>query len=55
MNNPPLFYHRTREEIEEYRKRPAVQKLKQLEMQMEFLYYAMPKKAKRIRDRFKGI
>ena len=54
MDNPPLFYQRTREEIEEYRKRPVLQKLKQLEMQMEFLYYAMPRKAKRIRDRFKG-
>lgn len=55
MNNPPLFYYRTREQIEEYRKRPALQKLKQLEMQMEFLYFAMPEKAKRIRERFKGL
>jgi hypothetical protein len=54
MNKPPLFYCRTPEEIEQYRKKPALQKLKQLEMQMEFLYYAMPEKAKRIRDRFKG-
>lgn len=54
MDKPPLFYYRTREQIEAYRKMPVVKKLKQLEMQMEFLYYAMPEKAKRIRDRFKG-
>jgi len=54
MNNLPLFYYRSREEIEAYRKVPVAQKLRQLEMQMEFLYFAMPQKAKRIRDRFKG-
>jgi hypothetical protein len=55
MDNPPLFYYRTWQQIVDYRKIPAAQKLRQIEMQMEFLYYAMPEKAKRIRDRFKGI
>lgn len=43
------------EQIAEYRKKPALQKLKWLEAQMEFFYYAMPKKAKEIRERFGDI
>lgn len=51
MSNAPLLYYRTKERIEEYRRRPALQKLKWLEAQMEFFYYAMSDKAKKIRDR----
>ncbi|OGP41764.1 MAG: hypothetical protein A2090_05005 [Deltaproteobacteria bacterium GWD2_42_10] len=50
MNKAPLLYYRTTEQIEEYRKRPVLQKIKWLEAQMEFFYYAMPDKAKRIRE-----
>jgi len=51
MNKTPLLYYRTIEQIKEYRKRPAFQKIKWLEAQMEFFYYAMPDRAKKIRDR----
>ena len=51
MNKPPLLYYRTMEQIEAYRKKPALQKIKWLEAQMSFFHYAMPKKAKEIRDR----
>lgn len=47
----PLLYYKTKEQIEEYRKKPALEKLKWLEAQMEFFYKAMPEKAKRIRER----
>ncbi len=46
-----LLYYRTTEEIDRYRKVPALQKLRWLEMMMEFLNKAMPPKAKEIRDR----
>jgi hypothetical protein len=48
--NEYLLYYRTREEIERYRKLPALQKLRWVETMMEFLHKAMPEKAKRIRD-----
>ena len=51
MNKAPLLYYRTTEQIEEYRKRQVLQKIKWLEAQMEFFYYATPDKAKKIRDR----
>lgn len=51
MSKAPLLYHRTIEQIAEYRKRPAIQRIKWLEAQMEFFYYAMPDKAKKIRAR----
>lgn len=51
MNKAPMLYYRTIEQIKEYRRKPALQKIKWLEAQMEFFYYAMPDKAKRIRDR----
>ena len=51
MNKAPLLYYRTIEQIEEYRKRPALQRIKWLEAQMEFFYYAMPDKAKKFRAR----
>lgn len=53
MKPEPLLYYRTDEEIEAYRKKPALEKLKWLEAQMEFFYKAMPKKAKEIRDKLK--
>ena len=51
MSNTPMLYYKTKEEIEEYRKKPAREKLRWLEAQMEFFYKAMPEKAKRIRAR----
>lgn len=54
MNKAPMLYYRTIEQIKEYRRKPALQKIKWLEAQMEFFYYAMPDKAKRIRDRMQG-
>ncbi len=47
----PLLYYKTKEQIEEYRKKPVREKLMWLEAQMEFFYKAMPEKAKRIRER----
>ena len=46
-----LLYYRTKEEIERYRKLPALRKLRWVETMMEFLHKAMPPKAKEIRDR----
>lgn len=54
MNKAPLLYYRTMDQIEEYRKKPALQKIKWLEAQMMFFHYAMPKRAKEIRDRMKA-
>ncbi len=53
MKDKPLLYYRTREEIEAYRKKPVLEKLRWLEAQMEFFYKAMPKRAKEIRDKLK--
>lgn len=53
MKAEPLLYYRTDEEIEAYRKKSTLQKLKWLEAQMEFFYEAMPKRAKEIRDKLK--
>jgi len=47
----PLLYYKTREQIEAYLKKPAEQKLRWLEAQMEFFYKAMPPKAKRGREK----
>jgi len=49
--NRPLLYHRTDEEILLYRRKPVKQKLQWLEAQMEFFHKAMPRNAKKIRDR----
>jgi len=49
----PLLYYRTKEEIEAYRKKPVTLKLQWLEAQMEFFYKAMPAKAKRIREKLR--
>ncbi|GAN31757.1 MAG: hypothetical protein UZ01_01812 [Candidatus Brocadia sinica] len=48
----PLLYYKTKEQIEEYRKKLVLEKLMWLEAQMEFFYNAMPEKAKRIKERF---
>ena len=53
MSEAPLLYYRTREQIEAYRKKPVLGKLKWLEAQMEFFHQAMPEKAKKIRERLK--
>ncbi|MBI5194632.1 MAG: hypothetical protein HZA08_14535 [Nitrospirae bacterium] len=54
MNRPnPLLYSRTYEEIEAYRKKPVLEKLKWLEAQMEFFYKVMPERSKEIRDKLK--
>ena len=53
MSEAPLLYYKTREQIEAYRKKPVLEKLKWLEAQMEFFHQAMPDKAKEIRDRLK--
>ncbi len=46
----PLLYYKTKEQIEKYRNKPVEHKLKWLEEQMYFFYYAMPEKAKKIRE-----
>lgn len=47
----PLLYYKSREDIQAYMKKPVKEKLQWLEAQMEFFYRAMPKKAKRIREK----
>ena len=49
----PLMYHKTKEDIEIYRKKSVKLKLQWLEAQMEFFHKAMPNEAKRIRDKLK--
>ena len=49
----PLLYHKTRQDIEIYRKKSVESKLQWLQAQMEFFYKAMPNEAKRIRDKLK--
>ncbi len=53
MKDRPLLYYRSKEDIDAYRKKPAIEKLRWLEAQMEFFYKAMPPKAKEIRERLK--
>ncbi|MEW6108100.1 MAG: hypothetical protein AB1632_02875 [Nitrospirota bacterium] len=53
VQNGPLLYYKTREEIESYRKKPVKLKLQWLQAQMEFFHKAMPEKAKKIRDRLR--
>ena len=47
MDNPPLLYYRSPEQIKEYRRMPALQKIRKLEMEMEFLYYVRLERMKR--------
>ncbi len=49
----PLLYHKTKEDIEAYRKISAAEKLASLEAQMEFFHKAMSPKAKRIREKLR--
>ena len=49
----PLLYHKTKEDIEAYKKKPVKLKLQWLEAQMEFFHKAMPNEAKRMRDKLK--
>lgn len=53
VQNLPLLYYKTKEDIGSYRKKPLKQKFQWLEAQMEFFHKTMPVKAKRIRERFK--
>jgi uncharacterized coiled-coil DUF342 family protein len=48
----PLLYYKSKEEIEAYRKKPVKLKLQWLQAQMEFFHRAMPRKAKKIREKF---
>lgn len=49
----PFTYYRSLEEIRAYQKVPAHEKLKWLEEANIFLYRAMTKKAKKIREKFR--
>ena len=53
MSKKSLLYYRTLDQISAHKKLPAIQKLKWLEMQMEFYHTAMPRKSKQIRERLK--
>lgn len=37
MNEAPLLYYRTRQQLENYRKMPAEEKIRKLEMEMELV------------------
>lgn len=47
----PLLYYRTEEQIRAYQEIPVREKLRWLQMQMEFYHKAMPDRAKRIREK----
>jgi len=49
-----LLYHRTREQIQEWRKVPVADKLARLQAQAEFFHKTMPERSKRIREKLKG-
>ena len=51
--NRKLVYYRSMKEIRAYQKVPAHEKLMWLEQANIFLYRAMSKKAKRIREKFR--
>jgi len=53
LEEMPLIYYKTREEIEGFRKKPVELKLQWLEAQMEFFHKAMPPKSKRIREKLR--
>ena len=53
VQNPPLLYHKTKEEIEAYIRKPVALKLQWLERQMEFFHKAMSPKAKKIREKLR--
>ncbi len=54
IQDEPLLYYKTKEEIKTYQGKSAELKLQWLEEQMEFFHKAMPEKAKKIRDKLKG-
>lgn len=54
MTEEPLLYYKTKEKIEEYRKKPVELKLQWLQAQMEFFHNAMPEKAKMIREKLRN-
>jgi len=39
MDKSPLLYYRTHEQIEAYRRMPAIRKIRKMEMEMELMYY----------------
>jgi hypothetical protein len=49
----PLLYYKTKEDIEAYKKKSVKLKLQWLEAQMEFFYRDMSNEARRIRDKLK--
>ena len=49
----PLLYYKTKEDIEVYKKKSVKLKLQWLEAQMEFFHKAMPNEAKRMRDKLR--
>ena len=53
LNEMPFLYYRTKEEIEDYRKKPIKLKLQWLEAQMEFFHKAMSSRAKKIREKLR--
>lgn len=53
VQDRPLLYHKTKEDIEAYRNKPVPLKLQWLESQMEFFHKAMPPKAKKIREKLR--
>ena len=54
MDNPPILYYRSPEQIKQYRRLPALLKIRKLEMEMEFLYYVRAERANLNRERCKG-
>jgi len=53
MDNPPLLYYRSQEQIEAYRRMPTLKKIRKLEMEMEFLYYVLLERVKLNRAKYK--
>jgi hypothetical protein len=53
VQDRPLLYYKTKEDIEAYRNKPVPLKLQWLESQMEFFHKAMSPKAKKIREKFR--
>jgi hypothetical protein len=53
VQDRPLLYYKTKEDIEAYRNKPVAVKLQWLESQMEFFHKAMSPKAKKIREKLR--
>jgi len=53
MDNPPLLYYRSQEQIEAYHRIPTLKKTRKLEMEMEFLYYVRLERVKLNRAKYK--